>query len=104
MAHSWRICFLVTIMVFAADPMQPSLVARTTGDGLSPLLQHHGPADPSADHLPRLCRLGCTLCSGRSRPAERPARQHLDEQSRPWVIFAWATLGGGILWGADVGL
>ena len=38
---------------------------------------------------------------GRRRPVERPARQRLDATERPWAIFAWATLGGGILWGAE---
>ena len=33
-------CFLVATMVFAADPMAPSLEAPQDGVGLSPLLQH----------------------------------------------------------------
>ncbi len=32
--------FLVAIIVFTADPMQPSLTARVEGNGLSPLLIH----------------------------------------------------------------
>ena len=32
--------FLLAIMVFAADPMAPSLVPGAKGEGLSPLLQH----------------------------------------------------------------
>ena len=83
------LCFLVTIMVFAADPMQPSLVARHTGDGLSPLLQH-----PAMLFHPPIIFLGyaawgvpfalavAALWSGR-------LGQHLDGQARPWAIFAW---------------
>ncbi len=94
------LCFLVTIMVFAADPMQPSLVARHTGDGLSPLLQH-----PAMLFHPPIIFLGyaawgvpfalavAALLSGR-------LDNTWTEQARPWAIFAWVTLGGGILWGA----
>ena len=32
--------FLTAVMVFSADPMQPSLTVPTRGDGLAPLLQH----------------------------------------------------------------
>ena len=35
-----NICFLVAVMVFAADPMAPNLIAADEGAGLSPLLQH----------------------------------------------------------------
>ena len=34
------VCFLSAVMVFAADPMKPSIVAARDGAGLSPLLQH----------------------------------------------------------------
>jgi cytochrome c-type biogenesis protein CcmF len=34
------ICFLVTTMVFAADPMEAQLASAAEGEGLSPLLQH----------------------------------------------------------------
>ena len=35
-----NVCFLVAVMVFAADPMAPNLTAADEGAGLSPLLQH----------------------------------------------------------------
>ena len=35
-----NVCFLVAVMVFAADPMAASLTAPHEGLGLSPLLQH----------------------------------------------------------------
>ena len=92
------LCFLVAIMVFAADPMQPSLVARNTGDGLSPLLQH-----PAMLVHPPIVFLGyaawavpfalavAALFSGR-----------LDttwiEQARPWAFSPGPCSACGILW------
>jgi cytochrome c-type biogenesis protein CcmF len=94
-------CFLVAIMAFAADPMRPSLTARTTGDGLSPLLQHpamliHPPVvflGYAAWGVPFALALAA-LISGRLD------RQWL-RQARHWAIFAWLVLGAGILWGAQ---
>jgi cytochrome c-type biogenesis protein CcmF len=94
-------CFLVAIMVFGADPMQPSLAVPRDGAGLSPLLQHpamllHPPvvflgyaacAIPFA--LAAAALLSCRLDAGWARAA------------RPWTFFAWAVLGIGILLGAD---
>jgi cytochrome c-type biogenesis protein CcmF len=95
------VCFLVAMMVFAADPMKASLSASREGAGLSPLLQHpammiHPPivfAGYAAWTIP--CALAlAALITGR-----------LDLEwvgaARPWAIFAWALLGGGILLGAD---
>jgi cytochrome c-type biogenesis protein CcmF len=95
------LAFLLAIMVFAADPMAPSLIPGAKGEGLSPLLQH-----PAMLIHPPIVFLGyaawgvpfalaaAALISGR-----------LDEawlrQARPWSLFAWATLGGGILLGAE---
>ena len=70
-------CFLVAVMVFGADPMQPSLAVPRDGGGLSPLLQH--PAmllHPPVVFL-GLCRLRDSLCLGRRGAAERPAGRRL---------------------------
>jgi cytochrome c-type biogenesis protein CcmF len=93
--------FLVAIMAFAADPMQPSLAHRTTGDGLSPLLQHpamlvHPPVVFLAYALwgvPFALAVAC-LISGRFEPTWL-------RQARAWALLAWVVLGGGILWGAE---
>ena len=94
------LCLLVTIMVFAADPMQPSLVARNSGAGLAPLLQH-----PAMLAHPPIVFLGyaawgipfalavAALASGRLDDA-------WVRQARPWALFAWTVLGCGILIGA----
>jgi cytochrome c-type biogenesis protein CcmF len=95
------VSFLVAIMVFAADPMKPSIAASGDGNGLSPLLQHpammiHPPivfAGYAASTLP--CALAlAALVTG---------RLSLDFASiaRPWAIVTWALLGGGILLGAN---
>ncbi len=95
------LAFLLAIMVFAADPMAPSLVPGAKGEGLSPLLQH-----PAMLIHPPIVFLGyaawgipfalaaAALLSGRLDNAWL-------QQARPWSLFAWATLGGGILWGAE---
>ena len=93
--------FLLAIMVFAADPMAPSLVPGAKGEGLSPLLQH-----PAMLIHPPIVFLGyaawgipfalaaAALISGRLNNAWL-------QQARPWSLFAWTTLGGGILLGAE---
>lgn len=95
------LCFLIAIMVFAADPMQPSLSVRANGDGLSPSLQH-----PAMLVHPPIVFLGyatwgipfalalAALMTGR-------LDDHWVRQARPWALAAWAILGGGILWGAE---
>ena len=93
--------FLLAMMIFAADPMAPSLTPGGRGEGLSPLLQH-----PAMLIHPPIVLLGyaawgipfalavAALISGQ-----------LDEtwlqQARPWSLLAWTTLGGGILLGAE---
>ena len=95
------LAFLLAIMVFAADPMAPSLVPGAKGEGLSPLLQH-----PAMLIHPPIVFLGyaawgvpfalaaAALISGRLDNAWL-------QQARPWSLFAWTTLGGGILLGAE---
>ena len=95
------LCFLVAIMVFAADPMRPSFGAPREGAGLSPLLQH-----PAMLIHPPVVFLGyagwaipfalavTSLLSG--RPDVNWTRE-----ARPWALFAWTVLGAGILLGAQ---
>ena len=58
-------CFLVAIMVFGADPMQPSLAVPREGGGLEPGAATSGHAAAPAGGVPRLCRLRDSLCPGR---------------------------------------
>jgi len=95
------LCFLVAIMVFAADPMQPSLGRPGDGAGLSPLLQH-----PAMLIHPPVVFLGY---AGWAVPfavaivalAKRRFDRDWLRQVRPWALFSWLVLGGGILLGAD---
>jgi cytochrome c-type biogenesis protein CcmF len=92
--------FLVAAMVFAADPMAPSIAPPHDGDGLSPILQH-----PSMLIHPPIVFLGyaawtipfalavAALVSGQLSCAWARV-------ARPWALFAWMVLGGGILVGA----
>ncbi len=94
-------CFLAGVMVFAADPMQPSAFARASGDGLSASLQHpamliHPPViflGYAAWGIPFAAALAALL-SGRLDGA-------WIRHARGWALAAWAILGAGILVGAD---
>ena len=94
-------CFLVTTMVFAADPMAASLAAPRDGAGLSPLLQH-----PAMMLHPPIVFLGYTLWAIPFALAVAAlASGQLDQQwvrlARPWALIAWGVLGSGILLGAE---
>jgi len=95
-----NVCFLVAVMVFAADPMAPSLTVGDQGRGLSPLLQHpsmlvHPPivfASYAAWTVP--CALAlAALWSGRVGAS-------WIQLARPWALVAWTLLGVGLLLGA----
>ncbi len=94
------LCFLSAIMVFGADPMEPSLGAPREGAGLSPSLQH-----PAMLVHPPIVLLGY---AGWALPFALAVAAlhcgHLDaawiREARRWALFAWAALGGGILLGA----
>lgn len=96
LAYLW---LLLTVMVFAADPMQPSLVAATAGRGLAPSLQHpamliHPPIvflGYAAWGLPFALALAALL-HGRLDPGWL-------REARGWSVFAWVVLGAGILIG-----
>jgi cytochrome c-type biogenesis protein CcmF len=94
------LCFLVAIMLFGADPMEHSLGTPRNGAGLSPQLQH-----PAMLIHPPIVLLGY---AGWAIPCAvvvaRLAAGRIDAswiwEARPWALFSWAVLGGGILWGA----
>ncbi len=94
------LCFLVAIMVFAADPMKPSLGTPREGIGLSPLLQH--PAMLIHPPIVFLGYAGWAVPFALAMSALLTGR--LDDgwtgAARRWALFAWAVLGGGILFGA----
>jgi cytochrome c-type biogenesis protein CcmF len=94
------LCFLVAVMVFAADPLEPSISSRPVERGLSPLLQH-----PAMLIHPPIVFLGYAAWGiPFALAAAALLRGQLDahwaRQARSWSLFAWAALGAGILWGA----
>ena len=95
------LCFLAAVMIFAADPMEPSLSVPQDGDGLSPLLQH--PAMLIHPPIVFLGYAGWAVPFALAIAALLTGR--LDGEwiipSRPWALFAWLVLGCGILLGAD---
>jgi cytochrome c-type biogenesis protein CcmF len=95
------VCFLATIMVFAADPMKASLAAGDEGAGLSPLLQH-----PAMMIHPPIVFAGyaaSTLLFALTVAALLLGRLDLRwmRETRVWAIATWALLGMGILLGAN---
>jgi cytochrome c-type biogenesis protein CcmF len=95
------VCFLTVLMVFAADPMAPSITAPREGMGLSPLLQH-----PAMLIHPPIVFLGYSLWTvpfAVTVAALLTNRLDLNwlHFARPWALLAWAVLGVGILLGAQ---
>lgn len=95
------LCLLTAIMVFAADPMKPSLSPSQDGVGLNPLLQH-----PAMLIHPPVVFLGYALWGIPFALATAAlATGRLDavwvRQARPWALAAWVVSGAGILLGAD---
>jgi cytochrome c-type biogenesis protein CcmF len=120
-----NVLFLISILIFAADPFKPTLGTPKEGLGLSPLLQHpsmliHPPVIFLAYALwsvPFALAVGGLIC-GRldSMSADAEAKMSVTaidpswdgggitiwtEIARPWAIMAWAVLGSGLLLGAD---
>ncbi len=93
-------CFLAAVMVFGADPMQPSLALPHDGAGLSPLLQH--PAMALHPPLVFLGYAGCAVPFALALAALISGRLDAGwvRAARPWVFFSWTVLGIGILVGA----
>jgi cytochrome c-type biogenesis protein CcmF len=92
--------FLVAVMVFGADPMEPSLSIPHDGLGMSPLLQH-----PAMLVHPPVIFLGYAIWAVPFAMAlsalmtNRIDRRWFD-QARRWALCAWTILGLGILLGA----
>ncbi len=94
-------CFLVALMVFAADPMAASVDKPHEGAGLSPLLQH--PA--MLIHPPIVLLAYAIWAVPFALVVAALMVNRLDVQwvrhARPWTLVAWITLGSGILLGAN---
>ncbi len=93
-------CFLVSIMVFGADPMRPSLAMPRDGAGLGLALQH-----PAMLLHPPVVFLGYALSAIPFALAVAALLTgKLDvawlRDARPWAFFAWTVLGSGTLLGA----
>ena len=95
------LCFLVALMIFGADPMEPSIGTPREGLGLSPVLQH--PAmliHPPVVFLGYACwTIPFVLAAAALVSGQLDARWV--RQARPWAILGWIALGGGILFGAE---
>jgi cytochrome c-type biogenesis protein CcmF len=96
-----NVCFLVAVMVFAADPMAASLTTPTEGTGLSPLLHH-----PNMLIHPPIVFLSyaawsvpCALALAALGHGRLDATW--TQMARPWAISAWMLLGVGLLLGAQ---
>ncbi len=95
------LCFLLAVVVFAADPMEANLSNVPQGVGLSPLLQH-----PAMLIHPPIIFLGYALWTiPFALAAAALLRGELDASwirpSRTWSLVAWMVLGVGILLGAQ---
>jgi cytochrome c-type biogenesis protein CcmF len=95
-----NVCFLVAVMVFAADPMASNPVAADEGAGLSPLLQH-----PSMLIHPPIVFLAYSMWTVPCALALAALWQGRLDQAwlqmvRPWALAAWTLLGAGLLIGA----
>ncbi|HEY4760315.1 MAG TPA: cytochrome c biogenesis protein CcsA, partial [Thermoguttaceae bacterium] len=94
------LAFLTAVMVFGADPMEPSLSPTGEGAGLSPLLQH-----PAMLAHPPIVFLGYAIWAvpfALALSALLTGRVSRDwvQQARTWSLSAWVVLGIGILVGA----
>lgn len=96
-----NVCFLVAVMVFAADPMAASLTTPHEGMGLSPLLQHPN----MLIHPPIVFLAYATWSVPCALALAALGHGRLDatwiHMARPWAMAAWALLGVGLLLGAQ---
>jgi cytochrome c-type biogenesis protein CcmF len=95
------LCFLVAAMIFAADPMEPSIGSPRDGLGLSPVLQH-----PAMLIHPPVVFLGYAFWTiPFVLAAAALLTGQLDaswlRQARPWAVWGWIALGAGIVFGAE---
>jgi cytochrome c-type biogenesis protein CcmF len=118
-----NIVFLISILIFAADPFKPTLGNPKEGLGLSPLLQHpsmliHPPVTflayslwsvPLALAMAGLIHSRFRISDFKFQISGSMAQSASDPESsatwteivRPWTIAAWAVLGSGLLLGAN---
>ena len=98
-----NVCFLVAVMVFAADPMAASLTAPREGMGLSPLLQHPN----MLIHPPIVFLAYATWSVPCALALAALGHGRLDatwtHMARPWAMAAWRCWALGFCSGA-VGL
>lgn len=96
-----NVCFLIAIMVFAADPMKASLSTRSEGLGLSPLLQH--PAMLIHPPIVFLAYAAWTVpfAVAASALIFGEVNGQWTHVARPWAILAWVVLAAGLLLGAN---
>jgi cytochrome c-type biogenesis protein CcmF len=95
-----NVCFLVAVILFAADPMTANPIAGDNGLGLSPLLQH-----PSMLIHPPIVFLAYSVWSVPCALAIAALWGHRlnatwTQMARPWALSAWTLLGVGLLLGA----
>ncbi len=85
--------FLVAIMVFGANPMEPSLAAPSDGAGLVPSLQH--PAMLLHPPIVFLGYAGCSIPFALAVAALLAGRLDAGwvRAARPWAFFSWACWG-----------
>lgn len=96
-----NVCFLIAVMVFAADPMAASLTTLGDGKGLSPLLQHPN----MLIHPPIVFLAYATWSVPCALALAALGHGRLDttwiNMARPWAMAGWALLGVGLLLGAQ---
>ena len=93
------LCFLVATMVFAADPMEPSVGTIREGAGLSPLLQH--PAMLLHPPVVFLAYAAWAVPFALAMAGLMDSRSGVGwvREARSWALFAWGVLGAGIIIG-----
>lgn len=95
------LCFLTGMMIFGADPLEPSAGPHVDGEGLAAVLQH-----PAMLAHPPIVFLGYAAWSVPFALAlaalMRGDLKNADLRAlRGWSLFAWGILGAGIVIGAQ---
>lgn len=96
-----NVCFLIFVMVFAADPMAHNSIVGEDGAGLSPLLQ----APSMLVHPPVVFLAYAAWAVPCALTLAALWNNCLDanwiREVRPWALIAWTILGAGLLLGAN---
>lgn len=95
------LCYLLAIIVFAADPLKPSLTSSVEGMGLSPLLMH-----PAMLIHPPIVFLGYAawgipFALAIAALTDPTGDTQWLRAARSWTLFAWTVLGAGIILGGN---